>query len=266
MKSLGLLFCAVVVIALGLGAHLPSSASAADLDCADFSSQAEAQENLLPGDPYGLDGDSDGIACEDNPCPCSSATGGGDVSPPSTPTLAPPPPPPYHLSKSAARAESKRIARKFVRRNAQVDSLSFGGCHRLATRRVDCDLIARGNTARQRTTCSLRVIVRAKNRHPAGRLAATDCRTKSLLLLTYERAKQAMLEAANPIAGKRVSIDPTRVNRLEFAGEALWGRPGATPASPESCSLELFAELLPSDTVRVLVGEPACAGPPASRR
>jgi hypothetical protein len=264
MKSLGLLFCAVVLIAVGLSAPLPSPASAADLDCADFSSQAEAQENLLPGDPYGLDGDSDGIACEDNPCPCSSATGGGDVNSPSTP-VPPPPPPPYHLSKSAARAESKRIAKKFVRRNAQVGSLSFGGCHRLATRRVDCDLTARGSTARQRTTCSLSVIVRAKDRHPVGRLASTDCRTKSLLLLSFERAKQSMLEAANPIAGKRVSIELTRINRLEFEGEALWGRPGAAPASSESCSLELFAELLPSDVVRVLVGEPACAGTPASR-
>ncbi len=257
MKSLGILFCVIALVALGLDAQLPSSASAADLDCADFSSQAEAQENLLPGDPYGLDGDSDGIACEDNPCPCGSATGGDEGSQPSVPAP-PPPPPPYHLSKSAARAESKRIVRRFVRGNARVDSLSFGGCRRLATRRIDCSFTVRGSTPLQRTTCNLRVTVRAKDRHPAGRLASPECRTESLLLLTYERAKQSMLEAANPIAGKRVSIILTRINRLEFEGRAEWRRPGPTPTTPESCSLELHAELLPSDVVRVLTGEPSC--------
>ncbi len=262
MRSFGLLFCAVLLIALGLGAQLPSPASAADLDCADFSSQAEAQENLLPGDPYGLDGDSDGIACEDNPCPCSSATGGGGGSQPSVPAASPPPPPPppYRLGKGAAKAAAKRVARRFVQRNAQVDSLAFGGCGRLATRRIDCHLTARGSTPLERTTCQLRVTVGAKNRHPVARLASTRCQTESLLLLTYARAKQAMLEAANPIAGKRVSIFLTRINRLEFEGRAEWGQPGPTPGRPENCSLELFAELLPSDEVRALVGEPACTG------
>lgn len=36
---------------------------------------------MLPGDPYGLDADHDGIACEDLPCPCSSIP----------PTVTPPP-------------------------------------------------------------------------------------------------------------------------------------------------------------------------------
>jgi hypothetical protein len=39
-------------------------ARAADYDCSDFSTQAEAQGYLLPGDPYRLDGDGDGVACE----------------------------------------------------------------------------------------------------------------------------------------------------------------------------------------------------------
>jgi hypothetical protein len=38
-----------------------------DCDCSDFSSQAQAQQYLLPGDPYRLDGDRDGIACESLP-------------------------------------------------------------------------------------------------------------------------------------------------------------------------------------------------------
>ena len=62
-------------------------AQAIDYDCADFATQAEAQEYLLPGDPYGLDADNDGIACESLPCPCSY----GAPSPP-PPTPVPPPP------------------------------------------------------------------------------------------------------------------------------------------------------------------------------
>jgi hypothetical protein len=36
-------------------------------DCPDFATQPEAQAQLLPGDPYGLDADNEGIACEDLP-------------------------------------------------------------------------------------------------------------------------------------------------------------------------------------------------------
>jgi hypothetical protein len=42
------------------------SASAADLDCSDFDSWQDAQRELRqhPSDPYGLDADGDGEACE----------------------------------------------------------------------------------------------------------------------------------------------------------------------------------------------------------
>lgn len=55
---------------------LPSSARK-DYDCSDFTNQAAAQKKLLPGDPYRLDGDGDGIACDSLPCPCSYRPGGG---------------------------------------------------------------------------------------------------------------------------------------------------------------------------------------------
>ena len=44
-----------------------------DQNCDDFGSQAEAQLHFRadPSDPDGLDGDNDGIACEDNPAPYS---------------------------------------------------------------------------------------------------------------------------------------------------------------------------------------------------
>ena len=38
-----------------------------DYSCADFESQEEAQLYLEPGDPYGLDQDGNGLACEDLP-------------------------------------------------------------------------------------------------------------------------------------------------------------------------------------------------------
>lgn len=65
-------------------------ASAADLDCSDFATQASAQNYFLSrggpaSDPDQLDGDGDGIACESNPCPCNFS------STPTTPTPAPPP-------------------------------------------------------------------------------------------------------------------------------------------------------------------------------
>jgi len=56
-------------------------ASARDYDCGDFSTQAQAQKYLLPGDPYRLDSNSDGVACESLPCPCSTARPGGGRPP-----------------------------------------------------------------------------------------------------------------------------------------------------------------------------------------
>jgi len=45
------------------------SCAATDCDCADFSTHAAAQTcfETYPGDPFGLDGDNDGIACESLP-------------------------------------------------------------------------------------------------------------------------------------------------------------------------------------------------------
>jgi Excalibur calcium-binding domain len=79
--------CGVLVFALGavcVGAVAdPTPAQAVDYDCSNFATQAEAQGYLLPGDPYRLDGDDDGVACEDLPCPCST---GATPAPPTTPS------------------------------------------------------------------------------------------------------------------------------------------------------------------------------------
>lgn len=65
-------FVALVVASVLL---MPATASAADKDCANFRTQRAAQFFFLrhggpQEDPDRLDGDNDGVACEDNPCPC----------------------------------------------------------------------------------------------------------------------------------------------------------------------------------------------------
>jgi endonuclease YncB( thermonuclease family) len=68
------IFLTALVFALVV---LASPAAARDYDCSDFSTQAQAQKFLLKGDPHRLDSDSDGVACESLPCPCSTAKPGG---------------------------------------------------------------------------------------------------------------------------------------------------------------------------------------------
>jgi len=64
-----------LTLAVLLITAIPHSARAADKDCSDFVSQRAAQIFFLRHggpryDPDDLDGDDDGVACEDNPCPC----------------------------------------------------------------------------------------------------------------------------------------------------------------------------------------------------
>ncbi len=64
------------LLALLLIAALPSAAPASvDRDCPSFASQRAAQIYFLrhggpSRDPQDLDGNDNGVACEDNPCPC----------------------------------------------------------------------------------------------------------------------------------------------------------------------------------------------------
>ncbi|MFK5634946.1 MULTISPECIES: excalibur calcium-binding domain-containing protein [unclassified Ornithinimicrobium] len=57
---------AVAGLTLAASLLLAGPSSAADLDCADFASQAAAQAHYManPTDPDGLDADDDGVACE----------------------------------------------------------------------------------------------------------------------------------------------------------------------------------------------------------
>lgn len=71
---LELALAAAALVAL-LFAAMPAAASASDKDCKDFATQRAAQIFFLKHggprrDPDRLDADHDGVACEDNPCPC----------------------------------------------------------------------------------------------------------------------------------------------------------------------------------------------------
>ncbi len=80
---------AVLLVGFGVvaihGGH--ASASEADRDCGEFPNQAAAQTFFVEHGGSAsnnfddLDADHDGIACEDDPCPCSTATGGAPEAP-----------------------------------------------------------------------------------------------------------------------------------------------------------------------------------------
>ncbi len=71
-------FAAALTVAVIAALPLAGTAFAADRDCADFATQAEAQAALQPGDPERLDRDDDGIACETQQYAATGATGSGD--------------------------------------------------------------------------------------------------------------------------------------------------------------------------------------------
>jgi len=74
MKRLVVLSLLVVCAAAVAALPVPAAARG-DKDCSDFRTQRAAQIFFLRHggpryDPDRLDADHDGIACEDNPCPC----------------------------------------------------------------------------------------------------------------------------------------------------------------------------------------------------
>jgi hypothetical protein len=172
VKSFVTLVVIAALVALAAFAKSPTPAAARDYDCADFANQAEAEEHLLPGDPYRLDADNDGVACEDLPCPCSystngeSGTGTGIAKPP-----------PYELKTSTARRLAKQRVRSIVNASPRLETISFQGCNRLSDQRIDCRLTARGLTETQRTGCHFKVAVGVRDRHPVVSVPVHACLT-----------------------------------------------------------------------------------------
>jgi hypothetical protein len=242
-----------------LAAH-PGHARAADYDCADFANQAEAEEYLLPGDPYRLDADSDGIACEDLPCPCSYSPGSGGGGGGGSTEMAPPPPPPK-LSKSAARNAAKREARAYVRRSARVSSLAFNGCGRRSRKKVVCEFTARGRSGRTHTTCFLRVPVKGEGTSTSARSPKARCESEEELFLSYSRAKAAMQGEANGIAGPKATVLAIeRQSQTRFSGVVEWSK--VRGKKTEQCMAEIWAAMLPDRSVEHGLRAVECA--PAS--
>jgi hypothetical protein len=158
--------------ALAAFAKAPTPAAARDYDCADFANQAEAEEYLLPGDPYRLDADDDGIACEDLPCPCSYSTDGESGTGTGTKK-----PPPYELKMSTARRLSKHRIRAIVNASPRLATMGFQGCNRLSAQQIDCRLTARGVTETQRTGCHFKVDVGVRDRQPVVSVPVHACLT-----------------------------------------------------------------------------------------
>jgi hypothetical protein len=158
---------ALLAIAIAILACAPASASALDFNCSDFATQAEAEEYLLPGDPYRLDADHDGIACEDLPCPCSASSPGEGEGP------AGPVAPPPRLDMVAARHAAMHKARRFANHHRNIVALAFGGCRRRSRHRVDCRIVARGRG--NVTPCRLKVVVRGRGARARARIASTWC-------------------------------------------------------------------------------------------
>jgi hypothetical protein len=241
------------VVAIGLTAKAPTPAAARDYDCADFANQAEAEEYLLPGDPYNLDADNDGIACEDLPCPCSSASGGGGnvVDPP-------PPPPPPKLSKNTAKHISKRLIRGIVRSSGRLTTMQFHGCSRTSNHHVDCALTARGETQRVRVKCEYGVVVTGSDGSASGHIEFHHCQTTERPFLTYAEAKAAIQPVADRLSGTTEPVALTRYGRLVFRGLVEWFVKADETHPRELCSLESLARLQPSGRVLVTADELNC--------
>jgi hypothetical protein len=241
------------VALLSLGALLPAGASAIDYDCEDFATQEEAQEYLLPGDPYGLDGDNDGIACED--LPHGGGGGGGSTKPP----------PPPKLDKSVARASAKDAAARFVHRSPRLDRSSFKGCHRKSRQHVNCNFLGRGETSARRFVCRFRVSVEGTNESHSTQVGRVGCHSKPKQILRYGRAKPAMRAAVEEISEKPVAVEIDRIGRLKFWGWSEWTRHPPESATTETCYIEVTAKLLRSGRLQVSTRNLQCeAQPPAS--
>lgn len=214
---------------------------AVDYDCEDFSTQEEAQEYLLPGDPYGLDGDNDGIACEDLPSGGGGGGGGGGGS-----SEPPPPPEPPKLSKGAAKRAAWAKARHFDSVHAQVSGIQFNGCSRRSRYRIVCRFSTEGHSASFETECNLRVIVRGEGSFASTKLRPS-CRRERYL--TYQRAREGMEPEAERIAEKPAKVvGLQRQSRTTIFGEAIWTR---STTERERCSVELVASLLNSGELEV---------------
>jgi hypothetical protein len=220
-----MLVLGAAIAACFAGAPGAAAAQHRDYDCADFATQAEAEEYLLPGDPYNLDADGDGIACEDNPCPCSSTPGGAPANEGAPgPTPPAPPPKPPKLNKAAARSAALAKARRYNLRNRLISLVSFEGCRRTTRQKIQCSFHGRGQTDRVRSSCEIRVVVTGEGSRAHAKLRAT-CRSEQLPYLTFAEAIPAIRTAGEEVARHGVVIVVAeRIDNVEIEATLEWSR------------------------------------------
>lgn len=230
-------------------------ANASDYDCADFANQAEAEEYLLSGDPYNLDADNDGIACEDLPCPCSYSPGGGGEEGPHPP---PPPPPPPKLRKSVARDAALAKASQFNRHSGGGRSLHLQRCGRRSAYRVDCSFRGGARGPDRVVSCHGRVVVRGEGTVVSSARLHVRCRSEPVLSLA--RAQQAIVAEARSIAGKPVVVEGLeRRSPVRFAALATWMR---ATGEREECTVELLAYMYRDGEISVTHRPVSCEPAP----
>jgi hypothetical protein len=262
VKWLGTLLVAVAAIALCIvAAPTASAARHRDYDCADFATQAEAEEYLLPGDPYNLDADGDGIACEDLPCPCSYSPGSGG-EPTETNHRPPPPPKPPKLNKAVARAAAQAKARRFARRSLLVSHVSFQGCSRRSRQKIRCGFTGRGRTRTKATTCAITVVVTGEGSNAKARLRAR-CRSSRILFLTFARATREIRQAAEGLVAVGVTVSGAeRISPVEIEADVEWSKPFPSGKGVRECVARFDARLNGADEVVVTHEPSVCTLPP----
>jgi hypothetical protein len=244
IRSTVLLAVSIFAGTMLLQASSPPKAAATDFDCDDFPNQATAQEYLHPGDPYFLDADNDGVACESLPCPCAGKTQGSGQT-------AAKPPAPSRLDEAAARRMARKAAREFAQSHERVTTTAVGDCKRRAARHVDCLAIDRGKSDTTRTICHLRVAVRGDSATPRAKLASVNCRTTSLFTLTEARALAAIGEEMSKLVAEPVRIVGVhRDSRTSFTASIEWTRSNPT-GGLEKCSALSEAKLSTPDNLTV---------------
>jgi hypothetical protein len=243
-RLLGVALVLVTVIVVGFAAQTPdASAHRRDYDCADFANQAEAEEYLLPGDPYNLDADSDGIACEDLPCPCSYTPGGTieDPGPAATQEKPAPPPKPPKLNKAVARSAAIAKSRRYNLRNRLISRVSFQGCRRSSRYKIRCSFYGLGRSQTTSTTCNITVIVKGEGGVASTKLRPS-CKSERLLFLTFQRALPAIREAGEELASRGVTlVDSERISNVWIEAVSEWTQ--QAKSGREECEARFYARL-----------------------
>jgi hypothetical protein len=257
-RWLGIWFVLGIALALVAVAAPSASAHRRDYDCSDFSTQAEAEEYLLPGDPYDLDADGDGIACEDNPCPCSYTPGGsGGGGGGSMTTTTPPPPKPPKLNKAAARSAAFAKAKVFNRRSRQISLVRFEGCRRTSRQKIHCGFHGRGQTKTLSSSCEIRVVVTGEGSDAHAKLTTT-CRSERLPYLTFARAIPVIREAGEEVALRGVAIVVAeRLSNVEIEATLEW--PRTVKKVAEECEARFVARLNSFEEIVVTHEAPTCS-------